>query len=143
VRLPIDVDRKCRTRVNKRAAGKITKKSHRQENNKYCDTIPLDIFVLNDDQSEVSVSQRKTKSPKKKVNAKLVVRQAGKRLWKGVRVSCKFLWSGLILYGKPFGAMDLNCAKVWEEKMESERKREFSDYSDDRKSERKLLNRGS
>ena len=48
------------------------------------------------------------------------VLQAGKRLWKGLRVSCKFLWSGLVLYTKPFSSMDFNEARVWEERHEAE-----------------------
>jgi len=145
VRVQIRVDRKTRTKSNKRtAAGKTTRKSYRHEGRKNCDTIQLNILLVDNEQSEELASDRKEDSKNTKTNAKHIVKLAGKRLWKGVRVSCKFLWSGLVLYAKPLAETEMNCAKVWEDKTEDEGKSQYSDYSDDaRTSERKHLNRGA
>jgi hypothetical protein len=67
---------------------------------------------------------------KKKLHVKRATKLAGKRLWKGLRVSCKFLWSGLALYAKPFGAMDLNVTKAWEEKQLYGKTKSYYNYDD-------------
>jgi hypothetical protein len=143
----LNVARKGRSKTNKRVCGKITKKSYRQEGNKNNDIIYLNILLVDNEQSDGTMSSKKDELKRKKGNTKQFVKLAGKRLWKGVRVSCKFLWSGLVLYAKPNslceGAMDMNCAKDWDEKTNCETESHFPDYCDDLKSKRKSLNRGS
>jgi len=143
VRVQIKVERKTKTKINKRATRKMTKKSYRQDGKKKYATIQLDISLVNSEQSEEELTNGKDEIKSKKVNAKHFVKLAGKRMWKGVRVSCNFLWSGLILYAKPFGSTEMNCAKVWEDKLECEETNQYPDHSDDEKLNRKLLNRGA
>jgi len=75
----------------------------------------------------------------RKVCAKLFVKKAGKKLWKGLRVSCKFLWSGLVLYAKPFSAIDLNITRACEEKLANDRKRQYHIYEDLNRSQSALI----
>jgi len=128
----IESKAKCDKKSSKRRFGILKKKkTGRREGTTSCEDIQLDVvFQGCDVTSDDGKYKRMDGKRKKKVHVKRFAKTTGKRLWKGVRVSCKFLWSGLILYAKPFGAMDMNIAKAWEEKYEYEKQRQFYNYND-------------
>jgi len=122
------------------------KKNCRRGNNS--ELINLDITVKDKEPAEgLKVVTRHASSKQKKVNVKNLIQTARERVWKGLRVSCKFLWSGLILHAKPFGELDTKSATVWDEKEDcGNRQCSYpSDLSgiDTQKSNEKLFNHGS
>jgi len=142
VRLYLSVDEKSRLKTRRRPDGKIKKKCHRQDNGKNFEVIRLDVVRHEKQPNELTITSRH-ETKEKAVDAKHFAKSAGKRLLKGLRVGCKFLWSGLVLHAKPFGALDSNVEKVvWEEKLEDcDRKRHYSGYSDEREPKTLILDR--